>query len=173
MHRKNLLILTLFVFSSSLVAGEFRQYKNKMFNNLKELTKLDGAIKVYYHKEKKKDKLKKVLKKLRKENKGYFEAKHQDFIDSESVVRFIFEKIGWEPEFCSDLKNIDDENMRQCQSALSKFLDPINNLKLNKRHMLYLNGDNNGSDFKSVFIIGHDSKERDFVITELSIWDER
>ena len=43
--------------------------------------------------------------------------------------------------------------------CFDSFLDPINNLKLNKRHMLYLNGNNNGSDFKRVFIIGHDNKE--------------
>ena len=42
---KNLLILTLIVFSNSLLAGEFRQYKNKMLQNLKETSKLNGAIK--------------------------------------------------------------------------------------------------------------------------------
>ncbi|MDA9793085.1 hypothetical protein N9B72_00735 [Bacteriovoracaceae bacterium] len=153
--------------SEFTIAGEFRQYKNKMVENIKELTSGEDSIKLYRVHNKKG--LTHVMSDIRKKNKGTIDRKSQEFIEADSIVRFIFETIGEEPQFCESLKNIDDENINECQNVLASFIKPINNIKRNKRSLLYLNGVHNGNDYKTVYVIGRDKRNEDFVVTELSI----
>ncbi len=88
-------------------------------------------------------------------------------------MSFIFDVVGWQPIFCESFVSIDLKADSSCRMNLSRVLTPLDTLGFENTGMLYVNGDDQTDDYKVLYIIGKNVSESEFVVTKLTIWDER
>lgn len=171
MHHIIIFVTLLLISLTSLNtrAGELRQLKNALSENISILVKENPQyinLQTVRYKN-----LDIALRDIKKLNKGFNDSKHQEFVSSNYIEEFIFNKIGIEPDFCDDFKNIGDENIDKCRTYLNQLVSHLNKEENKNNHMLYL-ANNSASEFKKLFIISHDNAQKDFIVLQLSIANE-
>lgn len=96
---------------------------------------------------------------------------HQSYLEKtyslSSLSKYYFSEDAWYPKFCYDLIG-ENENLELCFIALKQIISTAGE----KFGLLYLNGDQDASDFKTLYLVFSSKKGQKLIIT-LKIHEER
>lgn len=96
---------------------------------------------------------------------------YQSFLEvdytSEKLEEYYFNNDSWYPQFCYEFSS--KENISECYEAISVIVKPLSK----KFGFLYLNGDANSSDFKTMTLVFDTKEDSKKLIITLKVHEER
>ena len=95
---------------------------------------------------------------------SYLEADYS----TDQLEKYYFSEDSWYPQFCNDVLG-DKEDIQACFNGIKSILSPLGD----KFGFLYLNGDEDSSDFKTINLVYSVKGESEKLIITLKIHEER
>lgn len=108
-----------------------------------------------------------MIKDTEELNSYLYQSFLEENYNSEKLKDYYFNNESWYPQFCDDLNK--QEDIKKCFSTISNILQPLGK----KFGFLYLNGDADSSDFKTMTLVFNEKEENQNLIVTLKVHEER
>lgn len=108
-----------------------------------------------------------MIKETEELNSYLYQSFLEEDYSSEKLKDYYFNNDSWYPQFCTDL--VPEENISECYAIISATMKPLGK----KFGFLYLNGDADSSDFKTMTIVFDTKQDSKKLIITLKIHEER
>lgn len=109
-----------------------------------------------------------MLKEQEELNSYLYQSYLEPSYSAAELEKYYFAQDSWYPQFCQDLIKA-DEDIAACFKAISSILSPLGE----KFGFLYVNGDEDSSDFKTITLVYSVKGENEKLIVTLKVHEER